>query len=76
MTTIEVLGKLHDFISQPVLFAVFGVMCIIFGISSFVLLFHWNKYAIDKSAIVTAQSIYFLGGAMILLVAFISILLY
>ena len=76
MNAIEVLGKLHNFISQPILFGVFGLICIFFGISSFVLLFHWNKYAIDKSAIVTAQAIYFLGGALILLIGFLSVILY
>jgi len=76
MSTTEVLGELHGFISQPILFAVLGVICIIFGISSFVLLFHWSHYAIDKSEINEAQAIYFLGGAFILLIAFISVILY
>ena len=76
MNTIEVLGKLHDFISQPILFAVFGLLCIVFGVVSFVLMFHWNRYAIDKEAIVNAQSIFFLGGVLILMLAFFSIILY
>jgi hypothetical protein len=76
MNTTEVLGKLHDFISQPILFAVFGLICIVFGISSFILLFHWDRYAIDKSMIVTARAIYFLGGALILLIGLISVILY
>jgi len=75
-TTTEVLGKLHGFISQPILFGVFGILCIIFGVASFVLLFHWNRYAIDKSMIITAQAVYFLGGALILLIGFISVILY
>jgi hypothetical protein len=76
MNTVDVLGKLHDSISQPVLFAIFGILCIIFGISSFVLIFHWNRYAIDKSMIITAQAVYFLGGALIILVGFLSVVLY
>lgn len=76
MNITEVLAKLHDFLSQPALFGIFGLMCIIFGVSSFILLFHWSRYAIDKSAIVTAQAIYFLGGALILLIGFISVILY
>lgn len=76
MNTTEVLGKLHDFISQPILFGFLGLLCIIFGISSFVLMFHWNRYAIDKSMIITAQAIYFLGGAFIILLGFISVILY
>jgi hypothetical protein len=76
MNTIDVLGRLHDFISQPILFAIFGVLCIIFGVSSFVLMFHWNRYAIDKSVIVTTQAIYFIGGAFIILLGFISVILY
>lgn len=76
MNITEVLGKLHDFISQPVLFVLFGLICIVFGVSSFVLMFHWNRYAIDKSAIVTAQSVFFLGGVLIILIAFLSVILY
>ena len=76
MNITEVLGKLHDFISQPILFALFGVFLIIFGVSSWVLLFHWDKYAIDKSSIITARTIYFLGGALILFIGFISVVLY
>jgi hypothetical protein len=76
MNTIEVLEKLHNFISQPILFAIFVLMVIIFGVSGFVLLFHWNRYAVDKSMIVTAQTVYFLGGALILLIGFVSVILY
>jgi hypothetical protein len=76
MNAVDVLGKLHNFISQPVLFAVFGLMCIVFGISSFVLMFHWSRYAIDKSVIVTAQAVYFLGGALVILIGFLSVVLY
>ena len=71
-----VLEKLHSFISQPALFVGLGLLCIVFGVASFVLTFHWNKYAIDKSTIVTAQTIYFLGGVLIILIAFISVILY
>ena len=76
MNTIEVFGKLHDFISQSALFAILGLVFIFFGICSFVLIFHWNKYAVDKSAIIAAQAVYFLGGTLILFIGFISILLY
>jgi UPF0716 family protein affecting phage T7 exclusion len=76
MNMVEVLNRLHDFISQPILFAIFGLLCIIFGVSSFVLLFHWNRYAIDKSVIISAQAIYFLGGVLLLLIGFISVILY
>lgn len=76
MNMIDVFGKLHDFISTPILFAIFGLVCIFFGVSSLVLLFHWNKYAVDKTVVITAQSIFFLGGFFILLIGFISILLY
>ncbi|HAO64722.1 TPA: hypothetical protein DCQ44_01940 [Candidatus Taylorbacteria bacterium] len=76
MNTTEVLGRLHDFISKPILFVIFGILCVAFGLVSFILLFHWDRYAIDKSAIVKAQSIFFLGGAAILLIAFISVILY
>jgi hypothetical protein len=76
MNATEALERLHDIISQPILFAVFGVMCVIFGVSTFVLLFHWGKYAIDKSAIVSAQMIYFLGVAFIIFIALISVILY
>lgn len=76
MNTIEVFGKLHDFISQSALFALLGLIFIFFGIASFILIFHWNRYAVDKSAIIAAQAIYFLGGAFILLIGFISVLLY
>lgn len=76
MNITEVLGKLHDFIPQSVLFAFFGLICLVFAITSFVLIYHWNKYAIDKSSIVTAQSIYFIGVAFILLLAFLSVILY
>lgn len=76
MDTIEVLGKLHDLISRPILFAVFGVMCVILGVAGWVLLFHWNRYAIDKQAVITAEGIFFIGVALILLIGFISILLY
>ena len=76
MNAIDILGKLHDFISKPILFLIFAVLVIVFGVSSFILTFHWNKYAIDKTAIITAQSIFFLGGALILLFAFISVILY
>lgn len=76
MNTIEVLGKLHDFISKPVLFAAFGVICVILGVAGWILLFHWNRYAIDRTTIITAESIFFIGVALILLIGFISILLY
>lgn len=76
MNVTDVLGKLHDFISHPILFVIFGLLCIIFGISSFVLLFHWSRYAIDKSAIRIVRAVYFLGGFFILLVGFISVILY
>jgi hypothetical protein len=76
MNTIEVLGKLHDFISQPVLFVVFGLMCVVFGISSFVLLFHWDRYAVDNSMVASARAVYFLGGALILMIGFVSIILF
>jgi hypothetical protein len=76
MNTVEVLWKLHDFISKPILFVILGLLCVVFGVASWVLLFHWNHYAIDKSAIVTAQAVYFLGGALIILVTFISVFLY
>lgn len=72
----ELFEKIHSFISRPALFALLGLLCILFGVASFVLTFHWNKYAIDKSTIVKAQGIYFLGGALIMLIAFISIILY
>lgn len=75
-STIDFFGRLHDFISQPILFAVFGLLCVVFGLSSLVLLFHWDRYAIDRLKIVTAQVIYFFGGAFILLIAFISAILY
>ena len=75
-SAIDIFSKLHDIISQPLLFAVFGLVCVVFGLSSFVLLFHWDRYAIDRSKIVTAQMIYFLGGALILLIGFISVILY
>ena len=76
MNAIEVLGNLHSFISKPFLFVVFGLLCIFFGIVSFILLFHWDKYALDKSTIITAQAVFFLGGAFIILIAFLSVLLY
>lgn len=73
---IDVLGKLHDFISKPILFALLGIMCVVFGLASLVLTFHWNKYSIDKSLIIKAQAIYFIGGAFIIFIALISIILY
>ena len=76
MNSTEVLGQLHDFISKPILFAVFGIICIIFGVTSLVLTFHWNRYAIDKSTIRTVQAIYFLGGAFIIFLSFLSVILY
>ena len=76
MNSTEILGNLHSFISKPILFAVFGVLCLVFAIVSLVLLFHWDKYALDKTTIITAQAIFFIGGAFILLIAFLSVLLY
>ena len=76
MNIAEVLGNLHSFISRPILFAILGILCIAFGVSSLVLLFHWDRYAIDKSIIIMAQAIFFIGGAAILLIGFISVVLY
>ncbi len=72
----QFLEKIHGFVTQPSLFVALGLVCIFFGIASFVLMFHWTKYAVDKSAILTAQAAYYLGGALILVIGFISILLY
>ncbi len=72
----QLLEKLNHFVSRPILFALLGILCVIFGVASFVLMFHWNKYAVDKSTIVTAQAIYFLGGVLIMIVALVSVILY
>ena len=71
-----ILEKLHSFISPAFLFVVLGLLCIFFGIASFVLMFHWNRYAIDKSSIVSAEAIYFLGGILIMIIGFVSVLLF
>jgi len=71
-----ILEKLHSFISAPILFALIGLLCIVFALASWVLVFHWNKYAIDKSDILAAQLIYFLGGLLIIFIAMISAILY
>ena len=76
LNLVQVFEKVHVFISQPVLFVVLGLLCVVFGLASFVLVFHWSKYAIDKSAILTAQAVYFLGGVMIIIVAFVATILY
>ena len=76
MNTIEILNKLHDFVSKPILLIAFVVLVLSFAVSSLVLVYHWRRYAIDKAAIVTAQSIFFLGGLLILLIGLVSIILY
>jgi hypothetical protein len=76
MNAIEIFSKLHDIVPQSVLFSIFGLMCIIFGVSSFVLIFHWNRYAMDRAAIFMAQAVYFLGGLLILFIGFASVVSY
>jgi hypothetical protein len=76
MDTTEVLGRLHDFLSHGILFVVLGILCAGFAAASFVLLFHWSRYALDKSVIVKAKAFFFLGGGFIILIGLVSVILY
>ena len=71
-----VFDKLFSFVSKPALFGALGLLLVVFVLSSIVLTFHWDKYAIDKSDISTARKIYFLGAALIILVAVVSVILF
>ena len=72
----EIINRLPAVVSQPILLIGLGLLCIVFCLTSFVLVYHWNHYSIDRSSIVSAQAVYFLGGLLILLIAIVSVILY
>ena len=71
-----VFEKFFDFVTKPALFGALALLFIVSVVSSTVLVFHWNKYAIDKSDIKIARKIYFLGTSLLVLVAAVSVILF
>ncbi|MEX0672918.1 MAG: hypothetical protein WDZ82_01795 [Candidatus Paceibacterota bacterium] len=58
------------------LWALFGLVLGLIATVSFILHYHWRYYGVNRTVIVRAQFIYFVGVAIILSVTFLSLTLY
>ncbi|TAL49257.1 hypothetical protein EPN83_01830 [Patescibacteria group bacterium] len=60
-------------LNSGILFGVFGFFIALFLVISAVLLYHWRTYGMKNTTIAFAETIYFLGSALFLFVALISL---
>lgn len=59
-------------IEQHHLWYIFLMAVGVFSIISAILLFHWRRYVHQKPSAVLAETVYFIGGAILLIVLAVS----